>query len=111
VIIRALDSNHDWKFGKGKNSYLRDLDALKQDTKTRILEWKYDCFFAQQNGIDWNNYLDIGTKDFLDLDIKRVILQTPGILKINDYESTILDRNVSASMYLETIYGSTYLNV
>ena len=40
------------------------------------------------DGVDWQNFLDIGKKRFLDIDIKRVILQTEGVLRISSYEYT-----------------------
>ena len=95
MLIRKNDENNEWIFGRGRNDYIKNEDALKQNLKTRILSWKNDCFFDLQAGVDWNNYLDIGTKFFLDQNVKQVILQTPDVIKINSYESV-----------LSTIYGS-----
>jgi len=108
MIIRALDSDNDWTFGKGKQNYLKNLDSLKLNITTRLKSWKGDCFYAPAEGVDYNNFLDVGTKDFLDRDIKRVILQTEGILIINSY-SSILDRDtreVSIEANINTIYGN-----
>jgi hypothetical protein len=107
MLVRALDYNHDWQFGRGRQSYLSDLSALKQSVDTRLLQWKNNCFFAMDDGVDWNNLLDIGTKDALDLDIRRVILQTGGILRISGYTSTLdpTTRAVSISCTISTIYG------
>jgi hypothetical protein len=105
--VRALDENHDFQFGRGKQSYKSDLDALKQSINTRLHQWKGNCFFATYDGVDWNNELDIGTKVALDLDIKRVILQTGGVLRISGYTSTLdtVTRAVSVSCTISTIYG------
>jgi len=107
MLVRALDSNHDFQFGRGKQSYFADLAALKQSVGTRLLQWKNNCFFAMDDGVDWNNLLDIGTKAALDLDIKRVILQTGGVLRISAYESTLdsTTRAMSVSCTISTIYG------
>jgi len=108
MIVRALDSNHDWQFGRGLQSYKKDLDALKQEIQTRLMQWQNNCFFAMTEGVDWANELDIGTQGILDLDIKRVILQTPGVLRIDGYSST-LDRDsraVAISCQVQTIYGN-----
>lgn len=109
--MRALDSAWDWTFGRGKQNYLSNLDALKQSISTRLKQWKGNCFFATDEGVDWKNYLDIGTKGLLDLDIKRVILQTGGVLKISSYESTLdLDsRAVSIVAHISTTYGDLAL--
>jgi len=111
MIVRALDSLGDWTFGKGKNNYLRDKDALIQSLKTRILSWQGDCFFAKQDFVDWNNLLDIGTKDLLDMEINRVILQTQGVLKINSNVSIVNERNYSAQIDINTVYGTIQLEV
>ena len=89
MIVRALDANGDWTFGSGKQNYLSALNALKQQIVTRLKSWKGNCFFALQDGVDWNNYLDIGTKNLLDLDIKRVVLQTGGVLRMRNYSSIL----------------------
>lgn len=109
--VRGLNSVGDWQFGRGKQSYKADLDALKQSILTRLRQWRGDCFFALDDGVDWNNYLSRGTKDRLDLDVKRVILQTGGVLKISAYEST-LDRdtrNLSIAANVATVYGTLAL--
>lgn len=104
---RAIDSVGDWQFGRGLQSYRSDLDALKQSISTRLKQWVGNCYFATAEGVDWNAYLDIGRKDQLDLNIRRVILQTAGVLKISQYESTIdhETRNVTVTATITTIYG------
>lgn len=109
--VRALDSTNDWTFGRGLQSYKSDLDALNQSIITRLRQWKGNCFFAVNEGVDWNSYLGRGTKKLLDLDIKRVILQTGGVLKISSYEST-LDRDtraLSVTASISTVYGDLAL--
>lgn len=106
MIIRAVDSDGDWKFGKGKNDYLKNRDAIKQNTETRLKEWKGNCFFAPNNGPDYENLLDAGTKNLLDRDIKRVILQSEGIIKIKEFESSVDDdREYSATATLIDIFN------
>jgi hypothetical protein len=106
MIIRALDINSDWTFGKGKQNYLTETNAIKLNISTRLKQWKGDCFYATTEGVDYNNFLSYGTKNFLDRDIKRVILQTEGILKIKTYTST-LDRT-TRKINIETTLISIY---
>ena len=105
---RALDSLSDWQFGRGLQSYVTENNALRQNISTRLKQWKGDCFFALAEGVDWNNYLDIGTKELLDLDIKRVILQTEGVLRITTYTSILNHdtRNVTITCNLNTFFGN-----
>ena len=112
MIIRNLDVNNDWTFGSGKQNYKSELDALELNIKTRLKEWKGDCFYSPDSGVDYYNFLDVGTKDFLDMDVKRVILQSEGVLKINSYESTLnSNRSFSATATITTIYGTLTVGV
>ena len=108
---RALDANGDWQFGKGLQSYVTEANALKQNVMTRLRQWKGDCFFAITDGVDYNNYLDIGRKNMLDLDIKRIILQTAGVLRISKYTSTLsaTERNITIDASIVTIFGTIEL--
>ena len=112
MILRNLDDQNDWTFGTGKQTYLTQIEALKLNLRTRLRSWNGDCYFALPEGVDWNNYLDIGTKDLLDRDIRRVTLQTEGVLKIYEYQSTLDrdDRALSVEMKIATIYGDLELS-
>ncbi len=107
MIIRATDENRDWLFGNGLQDYRRDVDGLGQSIASRLRSWKLNCFFAPEDGVDWNNLLDIGTKVFLDQDIQRVMLQTGGVVRMRTYESTLDrgSRDLSVESVLDTIYG------
>jgi hypothetical protein len=72
-----------------------------------LRSWQGNCFYATEEGVDWNNYLDIGTKVFLDLDIQRVILQTEGVVRLRSYESSIDrdTREVTVEFTADSIYG------
>lgn len=107
--MRALDRNNDWTFGKGKQNYQVDVEALKLHIKTRIKSWKGNCFFAEREGVDWNSYLDVGTKDFLDRDISRTILQTDGVIKIKTFNSELEDRNLTISCEIVSVYGNIFI--
>lgn len=107
MIIRNLDVNSDWTFGSGIQNYKKDLAAIELNIKTRLKSWKGDCFYLPAEGVDYNNFLDVGTKNFLDSDLKRVILQSEGVIKITEYESS-LDRDTRAltvSTTIQTIFG------
>lgn len=106
--VRALDADDDWSFGKGNQNYLKDADALAQSVKTRLRQWRNNCFFAMDEGVDYANELDIGTQLALDQDIKRTILQTSGVLRISEYTSTLdtTTRELAIEAHLDTIYGN-----
>ena len=103
---RAIDTAGDWQFGRGIQSYVTEKNALKQNLSTRLKSWKNDCFFDMDSGVDWGNFMDIGRKVFLDIDIKRVILQTEGVLRISSYAST-LDAD-ARSLVVTVSVGTTF---
>ena len=55
--LRNVDKNNDWLFGHGATDYVRDAYAVVLDIKLKLQEWYIDCFFAGQNGIDWQTRL------------------------------------------------------
>lgn len=106
--FRALDSNWDWKFGKGIGSYSGDTQAIAYDVKSKILSWVGDCFFDAQAGIDWKNIL--GSKDQksqLDDAIKKIIVEEYGIIELSYFESEISDRTYHCTVRFKTIYNET----
>lgn len=84
MIIRKVDSGNDWNFGKGIADYARDAEAINENVKTRILSWLNDCFFALNDGVDWKSRLDVGQKENLILELRATILQSYGVVGIND---------------------------
>jgi len=113
MIHRNLDNDNDWQFGKGKQDYTKDLAAVLLNIKTRLKSWKGDSFTSPAEGVDYKNYLDKGTKTFLDSDVKRVILQSEGVIKIKSYSSDVnrSTRGFSAQAEILTIYGPATVEV
>lgn len=106
--FRALDSNWDWKFGKGVGSYSGDTQAIAYDVKSKILSWVGDCFFNETAGIDWKNIL--GSKDQksqLDDAIKKIIVEEYGVIELSFFESEISDRTYHCTTRFKTIYNET----
>ncbi len=112
MIFRALDALGDWTFGRGKNNYLTNGDALAQNLKTRLRLWKGECFFAVDEGVDWDNFMGVGTKALLDSDIKRVILASDGVLRIDAYTSTLEhnSRTLTVDGTIGTVFGKLSLS-
>lgn len=109
MIFRNLDENGDWMFGKGTNNYVSQNSAIGLNIKTRILSWVDDCFFDLPAGIDWLNRL--GSKDqrgLLELDLRRIILQSEGVTGILEFDSTLINRNFTANYSVQTIYSQSF---
>lgn len=89
MIVRALDSEGDWLFGKGKQDYLTNQDAIAQSIKTRLSMFLGDCFFATNQGIDWFNLLGSKNQLQLNLAISAVILNTENVTGILQLSSEL----------------------
>jgi len=108
MITRSVDVENDWLFGKGRNNYKRNLDAVAQSVKTRLQSFLGDCFFAERDGIDWFNLLGAKDQTELSLAVASVILNTTDVTKVIDFEIN-LDKNtrdIRINFEIETVYGT-----
>lgn len=112
MIIRDLDTNHDWLFGQGKSNFLSGEPAIALNIETRILSWLNDCFFDLGAGIDWLNVLGSkGQENMLNINLRRIILQSYGVTGIvNLYITLNENRQFMASYTINTIYSQNYQN-
>lgn len=108
MVTRALDNSHDLTFGKGKNNYLSQSEEIKQNVKTRILQWLGDCYFALNEGVDWNRYIENNEPELLAEDIKRVIVETYGVGQLTSFEFSLVGREFKASYTIIDIYSNTW---
>jgi hypothetical protein len=107
--FRTIDVNNDWNFGHGLQDYAQNVVAVQYDVKTRLQEWVGDFFADTSRGIDWLNRLtQMSQKTLLDLDIKRIILQTNNVSRILSYSSTVTNRQFTATYNIETIYSQSF---
>lgn len=79
MIVRALDSNHDWTFGKGKNNYRYNNNAVIQNIDTRLSSFLGDCFFDANSGIDWWTLMGSKSLVAIELAVTTIILNTEGV--------------------------------
>ena len=94
---RGVDEIGNWVFGKGKNSYATGVEAIKLNIRTRLLSFKYNCFFDLEAGINWFDLGSASEKNLqlLNLKIKEVIATSYGVNKIISSNLNI-DRNTRA---------------
>lgn len=106
MIVRALNADNDWEFGRGQNDYKSGNDAISQNIQTRLSSFLGDCFFDQSAGLDWFNLL--GSKNLLALKlaINAAILNTEGITSIVSVDVLLeaSTRLVTITYKVETIY-------
>jgi hypothetical protein len=110
MIIRKVDSENDWRFGKGKADYARDEQAIEQNINGRLLSWVGDCFWALNDGVDWKSRLDIGQEEALSEECKNIILSSEGVVGITSVVVSLGrdSRMISIAYDVDTIYSQSF---
>ena len=109
MIIRALDTNGDITFGLGAQNYLTGQQAIALNIKTRILSFLNNCVWDMQAGIDWFTFLKQSANAAqVQLAVKAVILQSYGVISVNNVSVNTSGRNISLSYNINTIYTSNF---
>jgi len=110
--VRAIDENNDWTFGRGLQDYKQDDKAISQNTKTRLLSFYGDCFFDLTAGIDWFNLLSRGTENLLTLAIKQSIINTEGVVGINNADVNFdrMSRHITLKYDIKTTFSKSFIS-
>ncbi len=106
-MIRSLDRNLDWTLG---NKFLTGKAEIMQDCETRLREWKNDCFFNMNAGIDYLACFDGLDNNKLAIDQIAVINRTNGVVNVANYEQGLTDRKMTTKAAVLTIYGEVEIN-
>lgn len=110
MIVRSLDADNDWNFGKGRNDYLTANEAIGQNIKTRLQSFLGDCFFDVKAGLDWFNLLGSKNQLALELAVRATILNTTGVTAIIDVSITLENNRAIKMQYtVETVYSRANL--
>jgi len=110
MIFRALDSDGDFTFGRGRQNYLRRVEAIRADIRTALLLFLRDAFWDMDSGIDWWNLCG-GRQPRAQADLlsqtRRTILSREGVTQINffDVVYTPGSRNLSIQYSVSTVYS------
>lgn len=108
---RKLDTNGDYSFGSGvHNFHINSPEVVQQAILTRLRLWLGEWFADTSDGTGWNQtILGKHSQNIYELTLRQRVLETPGVLSIEAFES-LLDpqtRRLSVAMTVNTIYGST----
>lgn len=111
MLVRAIKKDNEgyseWLFGHSFADYRTEQNQIMQDIYTALYEWKYDCFFALENGIDWYTRLGMkNQKDSLDQDIIETIQNRQGVLSVYDFDSTLENRHYACSCKVMTEFSN-----
>lgn len=106
MIVRGLDANGDWLYGKGRNDYKTGLNAIAQSIQTRLSSFFGDCFFNLNAGLDWFNLLGSKNEIALQLAINSTILNTENVTGILELSVNVDDiRNITIKYNVQTTLG------
>lgn len=109
---RRLDENGDYSFGRGGGDFLVDTPAaVAQAVSTRLRLWYGEWFLDTADGMPWSERVLGAHTRLRDAAIRRRVLNTPGVRKLNSYTSQVdgESRRFSVQMEIETAYGAATL--
>ena len=116
MIIRAIRRNENGQeefcFGHGFTDYKKELAYVCQDVETALYEFKNDCFFDLEAGIDWKARLGYyGQKEYLDEEIQQIVSNRIGVINIVNFDSNIIDRVYICTIEVLTVYSDETLKI
>jgi len=109
--VSGLDENGDWKFGRGKASYLLKAEAVRQNVSTRLKSFQNDWFLDTTANIDWITLLGSRNQTIaIEREVERVVLETEGVARIDRLEF-IEDRELRSAIIrlkITTIFDTQF---
>lgn len=116
MLVRGIKKDNEnfseWCFGHSYADYRTEQNQIAQDIYTALYEFKYDCFFALENGIDWYTRLGSkGQKELLDDDVIKTIQNREGVLNVFDFTSNVNGRHYTCSCKVFTEFSNNELNI
>lgn len=99
--VSGLDTDGDWRFGRGLVSYISNAAAVRQNVVTRLKSFASDWFLDTGANIDWIDLLGRrGTRDEILREVERVTLATDGVTTITKLEIVVKTSSREASIML-----------
>lgn len=111
---RKQAADGDYTFGQGlRNFYIDNPEAVGQAVKTRLLLMQGEWFLNVEEGTPYaTQILGKNTQSTYDPAIRKVILDTEGVVNIEQYQSELTaDRELKVAARINTIYGIAQIAV
>lgn len=108
MLYRTLDTDKDYVLGP----QLRDNpECVGQAVMTRLMLWLGEWFLDTTDGTPWMQGI-LGHNTNYDLEIQRRILETPNVIELLEYSSSLdTARNLRVSAKINTKFGIVQLQV
>jgi hypothetical protein len=109
-----LSATGDYIFGQGASEFLVDIPAaVAQAVQTRLLLIQGEWYLDQDDGTPYYSLiLGTGTQNTYDDAIQSRILETPGVVSIDEYSSSLnAQRQLTVTCTITTQYGGASVNV
>jgi hypothetical protein len=95
----------DWVFGKGKQNYLTEDNAILKNAETKLKQFYSECFFAPLDGVPWFNLLGQREQTPILVALRSQILNSYGVTAIRELIVTLTpDRDLQIDYRVDTIY-------
>lgn len=108
MIVREVDVDGDWGFGRGRANFKSGNDAVAQNISTRLKSVLGDCFFDLEAGIDWFNLLGSKNRLGLELSERTTILGTANVTGILELTNTLDEnRTQNISFSVNTVFSQS----
>jgi hypothetical protein len=109
IRVRKLDASWDPVFGGGINDYLTDRDAVGQIIRSRLLFFQSEWWEDESLGLPMFQSI-LGkkgpVKKVADKIISDNILQAPYVVRIDSFDSTLVNRVYTFTAYVTTQFGN-----
>ena len=107
--VSGLNSDGDWTFGRGRASYKKDSEQIRQSVVTRLRCFYGDWFLDVRDGIDWYALLGRkGTENQILREVEKRVLTTEGVRSIEKLEVLpTANRVMTINLRFTTIFDDT----
>lgn len=107
------DANGDYTFGRSLgNFWVNSAAGVAQLIETTLRLGQGEWFLDQTAGTPYaQDILGTGKQSLYDQAIKAVVLGVQGVVSISNYASALVDRKLTVSMDVLTIYSETPVSV
>jgi hypothetical protein len=105
--FRGAKNSEDWDFGRGKQCYLNDNDAIAANIATTLRTFQTECFYNEDFGVPWFDLLGQKKVEPLLLTIKQVVAECYGVISVNNISAEVADdRSVVVRYSVNTIFST-----